>query len=183
LDILLRLWLYGWRLKLEERRGWKKLGLKRVESVADHSYALALLTMFEAERRKYRVNDAVTMALIHDLEEAITGDLTPEERRIRGRVSVQAAKRKAIGRLLLVFPSKSRRLYNRLWTDLSLSRTKEARLVHEIDRLEMAFQARAYEEKVGRDRVSVFYRSAVQGIKDPGLRRALRSSIRSKDIS
>jgi len=177
----LRLWLYGRRLKLEERRGWKKLGLKRVESVADHSYALALLTMLEAERRKYRVNDAIRMALIHDLEEAITGDLTPGEKKVRGLVSVQAAKRKAIGRLLLVFPSKSRRSYRKLWTDLSLSRTKEARLVHEIDKLEMAFQARAYEEKVGRDRVAVFYRSASQGIKDSGLRRALRSSISPED--
>jgi putative hydrolases of HD superfamily len=182
LDALLRLWLYGRRLKLEERGGWKRLGLSRVESVADHSYALALLTMFEAERRKYRVDDAVKMALIHDLEEAITGDLTPEDKKVRGRVRVQDAKRKAIGRVLLVFPALSRRSYSKLWTDLSLSRTKEARLVHEIDKLEMAFQARAYEEKVGRERVAVFYRSAAQGIKDPGLRRALRSSISPEDF-
>src|SRR5579864_3358994 len=133
--------------------------------------------MFEAERRKYRTDDAVRMALIHDLEEAITGDMTPEEKKVRGRVMVQAAKRKAIGRLLLVLPSKSRRSYRKLWTDFSLSRTKEARLVHEMDKLEMAFQAKAYASKVGRDRVAVFYRSAAQGIKDPGLRRALRSSI------
>lgn len=150
--------------------------------MADHSFALALLTMFEAERRKYRTDDAVKMALIHDLEEAITGDMTPEEKKVRGRGRVQAAKRKAILRLLLVFPSKSRRAYSKLWTDLRLSRTKEARLVHEIDKLEMAFQARAYEDKVGHDRVAAFYRSAAQGIKDPGLRRALHSSFILEDI-
>jgi putative hydrolases of HD superfamily len=177
LDALFRLWLFGRLLKLEERGGWKRLGLKRVESVADHSFVLALLTMFEAERRKYRVDEAVKMALIHDLEEAITGDLTPEQKKLRGRVRVQAAKRKAIRRLLLVFPAKSRRSYNRLWTDLRLSRTKEARLVHELDKLEMAFQARAYEEQVGRDRVAAFYRSAAKGIKDSSLRQSLRSSI------
>jgi putative hydrolases of HD superfamily len=175
LETVVGLWQYGYGLKLEERRGWKRLGLKRVESVADHSFALALLTMLEAERRQYRVEAAVKMALIHDLEEAITGDLTPEDKRISGSIRVQAAKRKAIDQLLRVLPAKSRRSYRELWADLRLSRTKEARLVHDLDKLEMALQAQAYGKRVGRDRVLGFYQSAAREIKDPAVRRMLRS--------
>jgi putative hydrolases of HD superfamily len=133
--------------------------------------------MLEAQRRNYRVEDALKMALIHDLEEALTGDLTPEDKKARGNMHVRDAKRKAIDELILAFPQASRRSYRKLWTDLRLSRTKEARLVHELDKLEMAFQAKAYEEKVGRDHVMAFYRSAARGVTDQALRRLLNSSI------
>jgi putative hydrolases of HD superfamily len=133
--------------------------------------------MLEAERRNYRVEAAVKMALIHDLEEAITGDLTPEDKRITGQIRVGAAKRRAIEQLLRILPSKSRGSYRRLWTELRLSVSKEAQLVHELDKLEMALQAKAYARKVGRHRVLVFYESAARGIKDRAIKRLLDASI------
>jgi len=173
LDQLSRLWQYAEDLKLEKRKGWKVLGLREIESVADHSFALALLTLVEAERRKYNVEDAVKIALIHDLEEAITGDLTPDDKITRGSARVRAAKQDAVKELLTSFPQINRRSYRRLWTDLRLLRTREARLVHELDRLEMALQAKSYERKVGRERVDDFYQSARKDIRDPRIRRLL----------
>jgi putative hydrolases of HD superfamily len=170
---LSELWRYAEGLKVEERKGWKTLGLRDVESVADHSFALALLTLFEAGRRKYNVEDAVKIALIHDLGEAITGDLTPDDKRARGPARVRASKQKAERELLTIFPQGSRRSYRRLWTDLRLLRTREARLVHELDRLEMVFQAKAYEKTVGREKVNDFYRSACREIKDPSIGRVM----------
>jgi 5'-deoxynucleotidase len=170
---LSELWRYAEGLKVEERKGWKILGLRDVESVADHSFALALLTLVEAERRNYKVEDAVKIALIHDLEEAITGDLTPDDKKTRGPARVRAAKQKAVRELLMIFPQRSRRSYRRLWTDLRLLRTREARLVHELDRLEMVFQAKAYEKKVGSKKVTDFYRSARREIRDPRIGRVL----------
>jgi putative hydrolases of HD superfamily len=173
LDSLSELWRYAERLKLEERKGWKALGLRHVESVADHSFALALLTLVEAERRKYNVEDAVKIALIHDLEEAITGDLTPGDKKTIGLAKVRVAKEEAVRELLMILPQRSRRTYRRLWTDLRLLRTSEARLVHELDRLEMVFQAKAYETKVCRKKVTDFYRSACKEIRDPRIGRVL----------
>ncbi len=43
LESLVKLWQYVAQLKAEERRGWKRLGLTRIESVADHSFGLAML--------------------------------------------------------------------------------------------------------------------------------------------
>lgn len=133
--------------------------------------------MLEAERRNYRVEAAVKMALIHDLEEAITGDLTPEDKKTSGQIQVQAAKRRAIEHLLRVLPPKSRDQYRGLWTELRLSLTKEAQLVHELDKLEMALQAKAYSRKIGRDRVLVFYHSAARDIKDRTIKQLLNASI------
>jgi putative hydrolases of HD superfamily len=170
-------WQYARELKAEQRRGWRRLPLNRVESVADHSFALALLAMLESERRHYNVEEAIRLALIHDLEEAITGDLTPRDKRIRGKRRVRAMKRKAVEELVGALPPKSRRRYRKLWTDLRLGRTREARLVHDLDRLEMALQAKAYEKRVGRKRVADFYESASRGINDPVLAGTLKSLV------
>src|SRR6266571_2500484 len=81
LDQLVQFWEFAARLKAEPRRGWlKKLRLQRTESVADHSFALSLLCLFEGERRSYNVERLLKLALLHDLEEAITGDLTPQDK-------------------------------------------------------------------------------------------------------
>ena len=52
-------------------------------------------------------------------------------------------------------------------------RTKEALLVHELDKLEMAFQAARIGRRVGRTRVQRFFQSAAREIKDPELSRVL----------
>ncbi|MEM3032072.1 MAG: HD domain-containing protein, partial [Nitrososphaerota archaeon] len=63
-------------LKRVERRGWVEAGLRDVESVADHSFSLALLAMTYAAAKGLNIYRAVGMALLHDLAEAYTGDLT-----------------------------------------------------------------------------------------------------------
>src|SRR2546425_10720465 len=70
------------RLKLEPRRGWKeKLRLSHVESVADHSYGVAMLCLFQGwSRGGYDLERLLKLALIHDLDEAITGGFAPEDK-------------------------------------------------------------------------------------------------------
>jgi len=75
--------------------------------------------------------------------------------------------------LIKNLPSNLRGSYRRLWTDLRLLRTKEALLVHELDKLEMAFQAARIGRRVGRTRVKNFFQSAAREIKDPELSRVL----------
>ena len=169
-------WKYAFRLKAEERRGWKKLGLKRSESVADHSFAVALLALFEGERRKYNLGRVLKLALIHDWEEAMTGDLTPNDKRRLGSARVRRDRELAIQRLSKILPAKTRTGFISTWTDLKVSRTREARLVHELDKLEMALQAREYEKKVGRGLVADFYKTAAKEVKDDLLRLVLKSA-------
>jgi putative hydrolases of HD superfamily len=166
-------WERAARLKGVERKGWKKLHLRRTESVADHSFAVALISLFEAERRGWDTTRVLILALIHDLEESITGDLTPADKRALGMTRVNRGRDRAIRKLLELLPARRRATYRGLWRDLRIQRSREARLVHQLDKFEMALQASRYSKIVGRKRVADFYASAAKEISDDSLRREL----------
>ena len=56
---------------------WNKTSEGRQESTAEHSWRLAIMTLVVAEELKLNidVNHAIKLALIHDVAEAITGDI------------------------------------------------------------------------------------------------------------
>lgn len=182
LSQLVQFWEFAAKLKAEPRRGWiKKLRLQRSESVADHSFALAILCLFEGERRGYNVERLLKLALLHDLEEAITGDLTPQDKELQGEHAVRTQKIVARERLLSYFPHENQRTYRELWSELEDERSKEAQLVHELDKLEMALQANEYaSEGMEAMKLREFFESAAAAIKDPDLKRLL-AEIHSKN--
>ena len=179
MDSLVRFWQYASELKREPRKGWQKRVEGRVESVADHSFAVALLALYEGERRGYDLERILKLALIHDLEEAIVGDLTPQDKARLGPNRVEKARERAIRVLLSKLPSKSRASYLELWTDLKERRSKEARLVHELDKVEMAFQTHEYGKRTGQRRMRDFYESAIKETNDPILKRALATIVKN----
>jgi 5'-deoxynucleotidase YfbR-like HD superfamily hydrolase len=77
-------------LKTLKRKGWVKRAVPNSESVADHIYgALILGTILLPDAnpapkselwRGYKKREVLRMILAHDLAEAFTGDLLPEER-------------------------------------------------------------------------------------------------------
>jgi len=175
LDKLVQFWELAARLKAEPRRGWlKKLRLQRNESVADHSFALSLLCLFEGEKRGYNVERLLKLALLHDLEEAITGDLTPQDKESRGESAVRTQKIFAREQLLSYFPEENQRAYRDLWSELENEKSREAQLVHELDKLEMALQANQYARAgIEATKLKEFYESSMAAIKDPKLKRVL----------
>ena len=171
-----RFWHLLENMKQQKRRGWmEKLGMRNAESVAEHSYAVAMLSLFEAARRGsgYDRKQLLELALIHDLEESLTGDFTPKDKRKLGSREVLRRRNVAQREILAVIPSAARSGWVKRWTDLRLRRTREARLVKEMDLLEMALQARAYGEARPADKSGVreFYRSAENGIGNARLRK------------
>ncbi|MEM2082519.1 MAG: HD domain-containing protein, partial [Candidatus Bathyarchaeia archaeon] len=63
------------------RAGWmRKLGMREPESVAEHAFRAAFLAMVLSDLRGLDSGRAMRMALLDDLPEVITGDLTPEEK-------------------------------------------------------------------------------------------------------
>ena len=179
MDSLVRFWQYASELKSEQRKGWQKNVDERVESVADHSYAVALLALYEGERRGYDLERILKLALIHDLEEAIMGDLTPQDKARLGPTRVEKDRETAIRELLSKLPSKSRASYHKLWTDLKEKQSKEARLVHQLDKVEMAFQAHKYGKRTGQRKMLDFYESATRETNDPILKRALATIVKN----
>ncbi len=129
-------------LKTVKRKGWIKAGIENQESVADHSFRMAVIGAFLSEVEKLDQAKIIRMCLIHDLAESEIGDLTPEEK------TSEEAHRKDEDRvcraIIATLPDGERKLFLRDWTELLEMRTKEAKLVWKIDKLEMGLTMKDY---------------------------------------
>jgi putative hydrolase of HD superfamily len=165
---LLQFFMMSGRLKSEMRRGWvKKLGMARPESVADHSYRTALITLFFSDSLGLDTGKALRLALIHDLPEALVGDAMPEERSGRRKIDMET---KAVEELLSELPKEQRALYLEAWHEFIGGKSPEARLVRQADKLEMAIQAWEYANEKGDPSLAKeFWASAKEHVEDAGL--------------
>lgn len=130
-------------LKRVRRAGWVEAGVVGVESVADHSYRTALLAMVLADLEGLDSGRVLKLAVLHDLGESITGDLTPEQKP-GDHASVE---NRAMEEILSTLPERLGKEYFKLWIEYQSRATPEARLVYSADKLEMIMQALEYQEQ------------------------------------
>ncbi|HSB57820.1 MAG TPA: HD domain-containing protein [Nitrosopumilaceae archaeon] len=151
-------------LKKTPRKGWKeKLGLQNPESVADHSYMTAIIAMILSDLKGLDTKKILKMSLLHDLAESITGDLMPEEISKTDKMELE---NQIISDIFTKLPTKLADDYTKIWHEYHKTESKEAELVHEVDRLEMALQARKYRsEGLQEDKLETFFSSARKNIK------------------
>lgn len=131
------------RLKRIQREGWIRAGVKKPESVADHSYACAVLSMMAGDLFGFDTERLIRMALLHDLSESITGDLTPRRKRTLGR-QVAILEKQAVRTVVSHLPSKVKKEYIHLIDDYRMQHSGESKFLRDIDRIEMCIQALAY---------------------------------------
>ncbi len=153
------------RLKGIRRRGWINAGLSDSESVADHSFACAMLSMIVGDSCGLNTERLIRMALLHDLPESITGDLTPLQKRTLGPQFV-ARERRAANAALSSLPPRTKRKYLSLIDEYRKQRSAESRVVRDIDKIEMSIQALAYiDEGYPAKRMVQFLNSAEKDLK------------------
>ncbi len=155
-------------LKKVPRKGWKtKVGIEHPESVADHSYSTAIIAMVLSDSKKFNTEKVIKMALLHDLAESVTGDFTPEEISKDNKNSIE---NDAMSEILSKLPKEIEKEYQMIWKEYMEGTTKEAILLHEVDKLEMAIQAVKYSsEGYSNDKLKVFIESARNRIKSKEL--------------
>jgi len=158
------------KLKRVPRAGWVEAGVQQPESVADHSFRTSILSMIYSDLEDLDELKVLRMALIHDLPEAIIGDLTPS----RKTAEIEAKEDTAMNQILSLLPERQRKRYRNLWNEYKKCKTKEAKAVRQLEKLEMALQAKEYEE-AGATRQSLerFFKSAEEAITSPELRKVL----------
>ena len=151
---------YG--LKRERRIGWiTKASINRPESVADHVFGTALISMIIGDLKGLNTCKIIRMALIHDLAEALIGDKSPIE---KDKLVEDEIFRKICSQL----PSDLGKSYKELWNELSNKKTAESKLFKEIDKLEIAVQAFEYcKEGYSKDNLSDLVNSSRKALKDP----------------
>lgn len=137
------------RLKDVVRTGWVLRGIRQPESVADHSWGTAFLTLlFAPEDGTFDRDRALEIAILHDVAEVETGDIprrvapgddipTPEEKAAREGAAIErlmkGSKLANIGRL------------RRRWSEYEAGADEESRFVRDMNLLDMCMQAVVYE--------------------------------------
>ena len=121
------------RLKTTTRHCYT--GVDRKESVADHSWRIALMAMLMTGIEEFRDLDmdrVIRMCLIHDLGESFTGDI-PTFEKTEGDADVEDD---LFRKWVESFPEPQRTEWQGLLTEMEAQQTKEAKLYKALDKLE-----------------------------------------------
>jgi putative hydrolase of HD superfamily len=160
------------KLKRIRRKGWVSWAkLKRPESVADHSFRSAILAMCLSDLKGLDTEKMVRMALLHDVHEALIGDYDYFDKNKIGQDDVTKREEKAINTIFSALPEVIREKYLLLADEYRRQETEDAKLIRQVDRIEMIMQALEY-EKEGDDetRLQAFWDSVREKLKDRDLK-------------
>ncbi len=138
-------------LKRMPRTGWGMRGVPQVESVAEHSFGVAFvsLVLVEAlqEEGRYAPLDrekVLIMALLHDLAEVRLTDLPATAVSLIPERVKSEAEAQALAELLAPLPAAGH--LGDLWQEFEEHLSLEGRLVRDADKLEMMVQCLRYEQ-------------------------------------
>jgi putative hydrolases of HD superfamily len=161
------------KLKKMPRRGWVIREIENPESIAEHSFRVAIMAWFLAKKKgNLNLEKIIKMALIHDICEVYAGDATPydsllpkdnDKNKIRElvktwpRFSEKERKRlsekkykkekEALEKLLKSLPSDLKNEIMRLWLEYEKGHSPEGKFFKHADRIENFLQAMEYWQK------------------------------------
>lgn len=161
-------------LKNIYRQGWLKvrIGLDfkdKCESVADHSFSVALLalTIIEKHKLKLDVLKCIKMGIVHELGEVYAGDYTPYDNITKENKHIK--EKEAILKVLQSLDENND--YLEIWEEFEQLKTEEAKFIKNVDELEFLLQACAY----GYD--AIYFERILNNISDPHCREIALSAI------
>jgi len=160
------------KLKRMPRRGWVIRNVKNPESIAEHTFRVAIMAWFLGEEKNsnFNIEKVIKMALIHDLCEVYAGDITPydsiltkDNKKLQQLVKTwprfsEKKKKKLVGqkykkekdgleKLIKSISPKLKNEVKNLWMDYENGSSKEGRFFKQTDRIESFLQAMEYWEK------------------------------------
>ena len=150
-------------LKTIKRSGWiQKSNITSPESVADHSYSMCMMSMILAEIMNLDSGHILKMVIIHDLAESLVGDHMPDNISSEKK---QLVEDKAMKKIISKLPNSLQKNYLHIWNEYNGNITVNAKFVHNMDKLEMALQAKEYEfEGYPKEVLQPFIKSATDYI-------------------
>ena len=144
-------------LKDVVRHGWVNAGVQGPESVAAHSWGMAVLAL-KLCPKEINLEHVLKLCLVHDLPEVVVGDLTPDDDRTTKAEDERAAMEQLAPEWVALFD------------EYESQSSPESVFVRSLDKLDMALQAAVYSDRTGID-LSSFVESARKTLGDHELLR------------
>lgn len=143
------------RLKTTKREGWRRFGIARGESIADHMYRMAMISMLAPPSIRARVDlhKCLKMCLIHDMAESLVGDITPvdgvakPEKSRREAAAMDYMTKNLLGSVWGGQGADVAKDIRDVWQEYEDSETLESKFVHDIDKMELVLQMVEYEKR------------------------------------
>ena len=156
-------------LKKISRQGWiDKVSIKNPESVADHSYSMAMISMVISDLENYDSEKILKMVLLHDLAESKIGDFTPEQIDMEKKIHLENT---AFNEIIEDLPDSIKKQYLEIWQAYQENTSPESKIIHQIDKLEMVLQAKTYQnEGYSKEKLETFFESVKIDITNPKLK-------------
>lgn len=123
------------RLKCNTRHSWTSTG--RHETVAAHSWRLAMMAfLLKDELGDVDMDKVLRMCLIHDLGEAVTGDIPAFDK----TEDHERTETEAVAEILAPLPEALRGALSALFAEMDAQETPESRVYKALDKLEAVVQ-------------------------------------------
>lgn len=178
--------LYGFirsaiNLKNLPRQGWIRVGIPpdAVESIADHSYNTAMLSLLLSDIHNILYPDnplnsehVMRIAIVHDLPECQFQDFDRQIQVLLGEDAYNELKHKLLINastelLSLIINKEVKEQWKKMFNDVIYTSSPESQFVKYIDKMEVLIQALAY-ERLGYDSMLFddFWKTGLQYLKD-----------------
>jgi len=181
------------KLKGKQRRGWVMHGIKNSETTAEHTFHLALLVWtLGRKKKKFNVDRAIKMALIHDLCEVYAKDITPydpllpddpkkarevlkkwpeftPEIKKKKEIDKYQMEVEGLDKVLSGLPLDIAKEMKNIWLEYEKKTSSEARFVKQADKMINFLQGIEYWKKKGKIKHKLWVRWIKEIIDDPEL--------------
>ena len=191
------------KLKGKKRRGWTVHRIKNPETTVEHIFHLAFLVWILGKMRKINLERAIKIALIHDICEVYSPDLTSYDAvaiREKGRFTMKdflklkpkpgrpttnqrkklerikkILEKRAINKLISRLPENIKQEIKNLWLDYENGLTPEGRFVKQADKATNLLQGLIYWKRYKKIPHHLWIRRIKEVLDDPVLLEFVRT--------
>ena len=196
MENILKFLLQVGKLKKIKRTGWILRDVKNPESVAEHSFRLAIMAWVFGQKKNLNLEKLIKMALIHDLVEVLAGDSTPYDDLIlknphkrkkilknwprRSPEEAQniaktklAREKKALEILTANLKEALKNELRNLWIEYEFDSSKKGKFLCQADKVENFLQAMEYAQEIKNFPIEPLGYQIMESVDDPDLLKLL----------
>lgn len=147
-------------LKYQKRTGWVDRGINDCESISDHIFRVTFMSQF-LKSPGLDVSKCFSIALAHDIAEALVGDITPADKNVDKKEKHYREKATIdyLCELIKPYNEKAATKLCEDWNAYENISCEEAVYVKDLDKYELLVQAIEYEKRYPELDVEEFWRA------------------------